>query len=202
MPTKMLLPAFTDTIRSSQRVFRTALTAMSEPGLLHTVDDSLELDSIGAVDPATYALCLSLLDNDTSVWLAPEFDTAALRTNLAFHCGCKFVSARKQADFALLTQNEMDDLSSFSGGTDRDPDQSCTLMLQLASLEQGAAALLSGPGILNSRTVHLPVSNTFWSQRHAHQFPQGLDVFFTAGNRLMGLPRSTRVLHAVQQGVN
>lgn len=200
MSESMLLPAFSDAVLSSQMVFRTALKAMSEPGLPHTVDDSLALERLSSLDPASYALCLALMDNDTPVWLAPGLDTPALRANLAFHCGCSIVSLREQAAFALLTVNELDDLSGFTSGTDRDPDQSCTLLVQLPDLEQGQAASWQGPGILHKRTVRLPVNDRFWSQRNVHLFPRGLDVFFTAGNRLMGLPRSTRVLHAVQEG--
>lgn len=197
-----LLPAFDDAVRSSQRVFRTALKAIAEPGTMHTLDDSLSLKGIDQLAPAGYALCLSLLDNETPVWLAPGLDTVALRANLAFHCGCPFVTHREQAAFALLTVNELGDLSCFTAGTDRDPDQSCTLLVQLDSLEQGHATFWQGPGILKGRNMHLPLTDGFWSQRHAHRFPQGLDVFFTTGNRLTALPRSTRVLHAVPKEVN
>ena len=197
MARAMLIPAFTDPVSASQGVFRTALSALSEPGGEHSVPHELTLDGLNA---ASYALCLSLLDNDTPVWLSAALDTAAVRSNLTFHCGCPLVTDRTQASFALLTADDLNDLTGFKAGTDRDPDQSCTLLVQLPALSQGPATTWQGPGIWRDRTVCLPVHGGFWKQREAHRFPQGLDVFFTAENRLMGLARSTRVLPTNQEG--
>lgn len=198
MRDSLLLPAMPDPVTAMQKVFRLALAAMSEPGTVHAVDPMPQLDSLAS---ATYALCLTLLDADTPVWLAPPLDTPALRANLAFHCACPIARAREDAAFALLTVDELDDLSGFNTGTDRDPDRSCTLLVQLDSLEEGVATSWRGPGILDSRAMQLPVPADFWLRRKQHAFPKGLDVFFTAGSQLAGLPRSTRVQPAVQ-GVN
>ncbi|MGC3815412.1 phosphonate C-P lyase system protein PhnH, partial [Pseudomonas aeruginosa] len=58
--------------------------------------------ALAALHPPSYALCLSFLDSDTPLWLAPGLDSPTLRTNLAFHCGCPIVAEREQALFALL----------------------------------------------------------------------------------------------------
>jgi alpha-D-ribose 1-methylphosphonate 5-triphosphate synthase subunit PhnH len=195
MRDSMLQPAMPDPVMAMQRVFRLALSAMSEPGTIQRVDHVPQLDSLA---PATYALCLTLFDADTPVWLAPSLDTPALRANLAFHCACPVVQTREDAAFAVLTVDELEDLSGFDAGTDRDPDLSCTLLVQLDSLEEGAATSWRGPGILDSRLLRLPVPPDFWLRRRQHAFPQGLDMFFTAGRELAGLPRSTRVQPAVQ----
>lgn len=195
MRDSMLQPAMPDPVTAMQRVFRLALNAMSEPGTLQRVDHVPELDRLA---PATYALCLTLLDADTPVWIAPSLDTPALRANLAFHCACPVVQAREDAAFAVLTVDELDELSGFNIGTDRDPDISCTLLVQLDSLEEGAATSWRGPGILNKRVMRLPVAARFWPRRSQHGFPKGLDMFFTAGREMTGLPRSTRVQPAVQ----
>lgn len=195
MRDSMLQPAMPDPVTAMQRVFRLALNAMSEPGALQSVDQVPRLDRLA---PATYALCLTLLDADTPVWLAPSLDTPVLRANLAFHCACPIAQAREDAAFAVLTVDELDDLSGFNIGTDRDPDISCTLLVQLDSLEEGAATSWRGPGILNKRVMRLPVAADFWTRRSRHGFPKGLDMFFTAGGELTGLPRSTRVQPAVQ----
>ena len=185
-----LRPAFTDPVSATQQVFRQALSALSEPGTLHTVDHDMSLEGLC---PATYALCLTLLDGDTPLWVTPELDTPALRANLAFHCACPIVDTPEQARFALLTQTELNNLTHFDAGNDRDPDLSCTLLIQLDTLDTGDAQLLQGPGIQRSRTVNLPVSQDFWHQRNQHSFPKGLDMFFTASRQMMGLPRSTQV---------
>ena len=192
----LLSPAFEEPVHAAQQVFRRALVAMSEPGL---VQDIGEAPRVGRVAPATYALCLCLLDSDTPVWLSPALDTPELRANLAFHCGCPIVSVPQEAAFAVLDVNDSVAMPAFNPGTDRDPDISCTVLLQLHSLEGGTATTWQGPGIPGSRVMHLPLPREFWPQRAAHGFPRGLDFFFAAGESVVGLPRSTRVVRMMQE---
>lgn len=193
----LLQPAFQDSVHATQQVFRKALAAMSEPGLEHEVTGAPALDRLA---PATYALCLSLFDADTPIWVSPSLDSPMLRANLAFHCGCPFVDAPENAAFALVDES-MEALTAFNPGTDRDPDVSCTVLIQAKALEGGPATTWTGPGISDSRVVHLPLPGTLWAQRSAHGFPKGLDFFITAGTRFVGLPRSTRVTHNMQEVV-
>ena len=190
MSSQFLLPAFDNPALASQQTFRAALKALAEPGLIQTLPS---VQSIAGLAPATYALCLSLLDADTPVWLAPAFDSPALRANLAFHCGCPVVETREAAAFAVLDSAELDDLAGFDGGTERYPDQSCSLIVQLDQLDGGHCWRWQGPGIETQRLVDLPLPAAFWGQRDRRtQFPRGLDIFFCAGECLIGLPRSTR----------
>lgn len=197
MSAELLHAAFDDQVFDSQRVFRTALKALAEPGLIQPL---IPMHALEPLAPATYALCLSLLDGDTRLWLAPAFDTPAVRANLAFHCGCPIVAEREAADFALLGAQELADLSGFCTGSERFPDQSCTLLVQLDALEGGAALSWSGPGILGQREVSLPVPAALWRQRaDRNDFPRGLDLFFVAGQSLVGLPRSTRTAPSIEE---
>lgn len=156
--------------------------------------------ALGDLAPATYGLCLAFLDSDTPLWLAPRFDTPLIRANLAFHCGCPIVVEREIALFALLDESELDDLSDFDNGSERYPDQSCTLLIQLDDLHAGSALRWRGPGIRDVRSVNLPLPAVFWQQRQARSaFPRGLDCFFAAGSEVIGLPRSTRVLIEIEE---
>ena len=191
MHAQLLQPAFVDPVLDAQRSFRAALKALAEPGLIQHLPAAPHLDGLA---PATYALCLALLDVDTPLWLAPAFDTPLIRANLAFHCGCPLVARREEAAFALLGEPDLLDLSGFDHGNDRYPDQSCTLLVQLSDLEAGRALLWRGPGIQAQRRVHVPVPQAFWHERQRRKaFPRGLDVLFAAGHHLIGLPRSSRV---------
>lgn len=197
MSTDLLQAAFDDQVLDSQRVFRSALKALAEPGLAQPL---IPVPALGSLAPATYGLCLSLLDGDTRLWLAPAFDTKAVRANLAFHCGCPIVDEREMADFALLDVRALDDLTGFYSGSERFPDQSCTLLVQLEELDGGAPLSWSGPGILGQREVALPVPPAFWRERVARSdFPRGLDAFFAAGQALVGLPRSTRIAPSIEE---
>jgi alpha-D-ribose 1-methylphosphonate 5-triphosphate synthase subunit PhnH len=136
MSAQLLQPAFADPVLDAQRGFRAALKALAGPGLIQTLQATPSLEGLA---PATYALCLALLDVDTPLWLAPSFDTPLIRANLAFHCGCPLTANREDARFALLAADDLLDLSGFDHGNDRYPDQSCTLLVQLPKLtaEQG-----------------------------------------------------------------
>ena len=191
MNAHLLQPAFVDPVLDAQRGFRAALKALAEPGLIQHLPSAPRLDGLA---PATYALCLALLDVDTPLWLAPGFDTPLIRANLAFHCGCPLTPNREDAVFALLGEADLLDLSGFDHGNDRYPDHSCTLLVQLTDLEAGRSLAWRGPGIKAQRRVNLPVPQAFWQERQRREaFPRGLDVLFSAGHHLIGLPRSSRV---------
>jgi alpha-D-ribose 1-methylphosphonate 5-triphosphate synthase subunit PhnH len=197
MNANLLHAAFDDQVLDSQRVFRAALKALAEPGLEQPL---IAVPALESLAPATYALCLSLLDGETRLWLAPRFDTPKVRANLAFHCGCPIVAEREAADFALLDAQALDDLSGFCTGSERFPDQSCTLLVQLDGLDGGPALSWSGPGILGQREVGLPVPAALWQQRAArNDFPRGLDLFFAADQSVIGLPRSTRIAPSIEE---
>lgn len=195
----LLMSAFADPIDASQTTFRHALDALSRPGNIHTLND---LPSPAPLASATYALLLTLLDADTPLWLAETFDNEAVRCNLAFHCACPITPCREQAAFALLDAPALADLSGFNAGNDRYPDQSCTLIVQLDVLYGGNGVHWQGPGIIDDVMTWLPVPQAFWHERTArHTFPCGFDCLFTAGNRLMALPRSTRIQCHIEETV-
>lgn len=202
MNAALLQPAFADPVLDAQRSFRAALKALAGPGVMHTLHAAQRPPALAGLDAASHALCLALLDIDTPLWLAPAFDTPAIRANLAFHCGCPIVAERQHARFALLDDSQLHDLAGFDLGNDRYPDQSCTLLIQLPSLNGGRALSWSGPGIELHNNVALPLGDGFWQQREQHNdFPRGLDVFFLAGSDLLGLPRSTRIAQPAQERV-
>jgi len=192
-------PAFSDPVRDAQQSFRTALKAMAEPGIILPLSGAPALD---ALQPAAYALCLTLFDSDTPVWLSPRFDSETIRTNLAFHCSCTFTAQREQARFALLDVEDLQDLSAFDSGSERYPDQSCTLIIQLDKLTGGSVTDWKGPGIDKTRQLYLPVPAEFWRQRALRSdFPRGLDILIASKDRVIALPRTTRVTHPLVEAV-
>lgn len=191
-----LKPAFDNPVTGSRQSFRLALKAMSEPGLSHELR---LVDALDTLAPASYALALTLLDSDTKVWLSPALDTPVIRANLAFHCACPVVEQARNADFALMLASETGVIASLNAGTDRDPDQSCTALIQLDSFEGGVPTVWQGPGIETQRQVCLPVNQAFWQTRQAvTAFPRGIDMFFIAGEQIMALSRSTQVNFQVE----
>lgn len=186
-----LIPAFAEPVADSQRVFRVLLKALSEPGLSHVVTG---VSALAELNPAAYAVALTVLDSSTAVWLSPAFRSAAVQKNLAFHTGCTFVERPEQAMFAFLTEAELESVALLNPGTDRDPEFSCTAIVQLRELGSGSETIWSGPGIAEQRRVRLTLDPMFWQVRsQKNHFPRGVDVLFVAQNSVLGLPRTTQV---------
>ncbi len=177
----------------SQAVFRQVLHAMSYPGMVSAL--SVAVDAPSDLPSAAAAVCLTLLDYETRVWLQPAPGHAAITEFLRFHCGCPLVSSAAEADFALaLDAFGAPPLSAFSQGIPEAPHRSTTLVLNVASLSAGTPIRLCGPGIPSVRelrTEGLPPE--FWTHWRANQarYPLGVDVILVSGDGLAALPRTT-----------
>lgn len=190
-----MLPGFADPVLDSQRVFRAVLDAMDHPGRVVEVPG---YDT--APDPlhaATAAVCLTLADFETPVWLDSRASTLEALAYLRFHCGCRLVDAPGQGRFSLISDPErMPPLTAFDLGSDEFPERSTTLLVQVEGLTAGRGRRLTGPGIkLEARLEARGLPDAFWQGlRHNHSlFPRGIDVLLTAGRRLAALPRTTAV---------
>lgn len=188
-----LVKSFSDPVGESQQVFRKVLLSLSEPGQWQTLKNCETLPNFY---PSTLSIILTLLDADTTVWLSERCQTPMVKTNLTFHCGCKISTEQSEAQFAIYDLDEFmqADNLQFSMGNERYPDLSTTIVLQLPESMDLSETVWSGPGIQESRICSLPIPQSFWAKRQSMvEFPRGIDFIFTQGNRVMGLPRSTRI---------
>jgi len=195
-----IVPAFEEPVTQAQQTFRRLLKAMSEPGEMVRIPP---LAPLGSLCPATHAVCLTLLDSQTPLWLSDGFADSQIRRNLHFHTGMPLTTDPAAAHFALARGDEIDALERFSRGSAEYPEQGCTLVIQLESLaggrDSGSAATtlqLSGPGIENSRRLNLtglgqPLVD--YLVQRPDSFPWGLDFIFTEGRSLVAIPRTTQV---------
>ncbi|MEM7189780.1 MAG: phosphonate C-P lyase system protein PhnH [Pseudomonadota bacterium] len=165
--------------------FRAALQAMSRPGQIEAVAGSTPPPPLSV---AAGVLALVLCDHDTPIWLAPSVDGSDIREWFAFHTGAP-VALRAAAQFAFGRWDEMLPLTNFAIGTPEYPDRSATLIVEVEGF--GDAHRLTGPGIETDAHLTVPDPDAF--RRNAALYPLGLDFFLTAGNRLAGVPRTTRV---------
>ncbi len=181
-----LLGGFADAPVTSALAFRAALEAMARPGTIWTVK--------GATPPAPLSvaagvLILTLCDGTTPLHLGPSLDLPQLRDWVTFHSGAPLVSA-KDARFAVGTWADLTPVNRFAIGLHDYPDRSATLMVEMPDLAQ-TGARLTGPGIAREARLSLPDLGAFQANRAL--FPMGFDTYLTCGNRLAGLPRSTKV---------
>lgn len=186
MQTETLEGGFADAPVAAARAFRAAMQAMARPGRI------LELTGAqppAPLSPAAGALLLTLCDADTPLHLAGVHDCDAVRDWITFHTGAPLGDAG-QAAFATGGWEALQPLDAYPEGRADYPDRAATLIVELARLAPEGARL-TGPGIAAEAALSLPDIAPF--QRNAARFPLGLDFYFTCGDRLAALPRSTSV---------
>jgi alpha-D-ribose 1-methylphosphonate 5-triphosphate synthase subunit PhnH len=138
---------------------------------------------------------LALCDFETPLWLDAHFAAVPeIAAFLKFHTGAPISADPAKAAFALLC--DMPDLARYAMGTLDYPDRSTTLFVQVERLVPGRGWRLSGPGIDGKTQLEVePVSAEFLEALTDTRrlYPRGLDLYFIAGNRIAGLPRTTLV---------
>ncbi|MBB2196866.1 phosphonate C-P lyase system protein PhnH [Gluconacetobacter sp. 1c LMG 22058] len=191
----VLLPGLADS-HMAQATFRAILDAVAHPGRRYGLPRLAQAP--GSLSPAAAITLLTLVDATTPVAL-PEADrdTAAW---LTFHTGAPTAPAEAAA-FVLAGPahgSARPVLASLRQGTFDAPEASATLLLDIASLTDGAPLTLSGPGIAHTQTIAPTLDAAFvaeWRQQGA-LFPRGVDVFLLCGAEIVGLPRSTCITEA------
>lgn len=198
MQTHAITPSavgFDDPVLESQRTFRALLSALSRPGSHVRIEPGLIPPP--SLHPAAAALCLTLLDLETPLWLDPAAARPAVVDFLRFHCGCPIVDDPVRARFVLLADaSGLADLDRFAIGTPEFPDQSATVIAQVRAFDDGYPLVLRGPGIEATASIAVPdLPRDFvriWAGNHA-LFPQGVDLILAAPDSIIGLPRSVSV---------
>ena len=188
-------PGFQDPILDAQAIFRILLNGMSRPGRILRMPPVFDTPPQG-LDPAAAAVCLTLMDSDTTLWT--DLDEASpVLPWLRFHCGSPVTGDAGRAHFGLATEAaRLPSLKAFRQGTDEAPETAATLILQVEALAATGGRTLKGPGIADHRSLEVVgVPPGFWEQRRrlCGAFPLGLDFIFICGAQLAVLPRSTRV---------
>lgn len=186
MNAQALEGGFTDASVQSARAFREILEAMARPGTIRRVRGARPPEPLST---AAGVALLVLTDPTTRLHLAGAADCSAVRDWVAFHIGAP-ISPAEDADFALGTWDTLQPVNRFRIGQPDYPDRSATLIVEVDRLVNHGPAL-TGPGIESATWLNLPETVAFRANRAL--FPLGFDTLFTAGDRIAGLPRSTRV---------
>lgn len=187
-----LAAGFADPVLDQQRCFRAVLEAMARPGRVMAL--GLDLVPPPPLGLAAAAVLLTLADADTPVW---QDAGPAAADWLRFHAGCPLVAEPGAAAF-LLACGRPPALGELDPGTEEEPHRAATLILQVAALAavQRGAWRLTGPGIEHAhhlRVDGLPEGFAAAWAANREEFPRGVDVVLCAGDRLAGLPRTTRI---------
>lgn len=163
--------------------FRSCLTALSRPGTICEVQPLFE--------SGLQAMASLLLYSEVSYHYEGELDFQVV----AALTGSK-MEAIETADYLFWDSPETSVLHTAKTGSAENPESGASLLFGCRDLTEGKGVVLSGPGIDGSLAARLPVHPEFIQclQEINATFPTGLDLFFIdRENRLLGLPRTTRI---------
>lgn len=177
--TLSLLPTADDS--RTNATFDELMWALSRPGVVRTVHFA-----------GFETLAESLLDRECSFFVV---DDAALAQKLADTGARPAALDKAEYVFASLgSETEVKALSALRIGTLAYPDEAATLFAP-ARIGSGQTLRLSGPGIKGSLTIEIGgIDPSFWAMREkAIRYPLGWDLYLVDADRLVGLPRSTKI---------
>lgn len=173
-----------------QQVFRTLLTAMSAPGEIATIPAH---SAPAPLSPACAAICQTLMDAGSPVALVGM--CAAVSPWLATHCHAPMVSM-DAAHFVLGTEKHWDwESTPVPMGSEEEPEQGATLILELDSLDAAKPLQLTGPGIVSTRSIAPDLGAgflPFW-QKQQSLYPRGVDLILCCREQCLCLPRSVSI---------
>ena len=148
------------------------------------------------LDPATAAVLLTLVDNETPLWLDPA--VAAARDWLAFHCGAAIVDApgqrRVRAGAVAARSRGIVGRHARSAGELGHADPAGRARWE-------PARAIGCPGRACANRALLAVDGlpadfaAVWQRNHA-LYPRGVDIILCAGTTLAALPRSVSIEEA------
>lgn len=188
-----ITPGFMSPVES-QRTFRAVLDAMSRPGRIVPAGENLSPPA--PIRAAFGAVCLTLLDFETPIWIDPRDESAVLEW-IRFHCGAPLAASSHEAAFALITHpGALCPLNRFHPGEEERPERSATVLVQVAGLGNESGLTLIGPGIEDTARLSVDgLPSSFRVERIAMEalFPLGLDIIFAADRTMAALPRTTRI---------
>ena len=192
MTAVVLENGFADRPRQSAVAFRAVLDALARPGRVREVSGVMPPAGLSV---AAGVLLLTLADAETPLWLPERLRGGPVAEWLRFHTNAPLTHAGGRAVFAVGSWEELLPLEDWPVGEPAYPDRSATLIVEVAALAGGPVLDLSGPGIDGAARLapELPDGAAAALKANAARFPLGLDLFFSAGQRVAGLPRSTRI---------
>ena len=156
--------------------FEALMWALSRPGDMRTLPEA----GLGAIAE-------TLIDLECSAYA----DTPAMRERIVAS-GAELADRIGSADHVFLSTLDGAEIAGINCGTALYPDDGATLIVAVA--HSGQRVRLTGPGIKDTTEIALAVSPGFWAMREMLcTYPEGFDIFFVDGDRVIGVPRSSKV---------
>ncbi len=190
-----------DPVHDAQRHFRGLLDSMAHPGQIRDLDCQ-PLAPADGLDPAAAAVTLALLNRDCTfaAFGYPDAVIDYLRQNTR----CPLARSGSEAEYLLFARDSVDlaVLASANTGDPAYPETGATVLIQVNALAPGGlgadtlTVTLQGPGVDGSIRFQMSgVSSAVLGilREKNDEYPLGVDTIFTCGERLVSMPRSSRL---------
>ncbi|MFD4404869.1 phosphonate C-P lyase system protein PhnH [Nocardia sp. NPDC058499] len=175
--------------RTAQTVYRAVLDALSRPGSVRQLPESLY--------PAALLPVLALADLETGVHVVePAGDEWAPLAAVATGAPAREVSEAKYV-VVLDPSVAADAVRAATAGTAQSPETGATVVIAVDAVAGGTPVRLAGPGVA-TETEFAPAGAdpAVWAARATRitGFPAGVDLLFVGRDgRLVGVPRTAAV---------
>lgn len=178
----MVVPAMSTAEVRQHAAFSAIMWALSYPGRPQVLP-AAGIDAFALIGA-------TLVDLETGYY-TPDTALAAALTRT----GGRALSPDR-APYQFFPRCDADALAAVASapvGTYLDPDLGATLVIG-CTLGEGPALFLAGPGIARPLAVRVGgIPTGLWPLRAASTYPLGWDLLLVAGDRVIGLPRTTAV---------
>jgi alpha-D-ribose 1-methylphosphonate 5-triphosphate synthase subunit PhnH len=185
------------TTEETQRAFRAILDALARP--TRPVPIAGPAQPPAPLSSAVAAVGLTLCDEDTPVHLdATLAADGAVAAWFAFYTGAPVIGDPVEASFLFATAFDLlPPLDQLAAGTPEQPHRSATVVLDVTGRHEGGPRLrATGPGINGQAVFAAPWAPADFAdvwRRNTARFPMGVDLLLVEGDRISGLPRSTKL---------
>ena len=177
-----------DEVFDGQKVFRTILEGMSNPGRILSISEQAE--KLYGDDAAFLALAITLLDNEVSFFAC---ENAGLSENIPL-LTLSSETDMENADYIFVNDSEMleEIFEKAKIGSLADPQQSATIFIK-TELGGDNELKLYGSGI--DKEISLFVSDVVYRavnlrDKQRYEYPQGVDmVFVSKESNILCIPR-------------
>jgi len=127
---------FSNPVYDSQSVFHALMNAFAKPGSI--AETAIDIAPPAPMQAAQGAVALCLTDHDTPVLLSDSMQGSVVSQWIAFHAGAPVTGLTHDARFAFFAEGDrVPDFADFAIGSQEYPDRSTTLVIEIASLEDG-----------------------------------------------------------------
>ncbi|WP_342388847.1 phosphonate C-P lyase system protein PhnH [Salinicoccus bachuensis] len=182
----------TTLVHETQRHYRELVDLFSRPGEVRR--SKFDTPNFTSYSDAVLATVLTLFDNEIFFNTADRKDADEFLTLT----GGQHTKDFGKSDFIVVKAEELNAglMEGARIGTLASPEKSTTFIIEVASIGEGHAYILQGPGIKTANTLEMTLDPEWivWRNTLCSEFPLGVDlVIIDRTDRMAVIPRTTTV---------